>query len=274
MTKISEYPVISTPELDDLLIGTDANNSDITKNFSIGSIIATIGDINQGPIGPQGSTGPTGPQGPVGPAGLEWQGAWDEDSSYAADDAVGYDGASYFCILAIDTVSNPAPDEDITHWALLASQGAIGPAGPAGPTGPQGPIGNPLIKVVKTTITQAQILQLFSTPITILESLETGKAKIPINILCKRSGAGTNYTIALNQFALYSSSSATYTLSLNNNILTSSTPVSYVNFSANANTQIATAIDAETYRLGCYSSNPTGGTGDMDVYVTYIEVPL
>ena len=60
----------------------------------------------------------------------------------------------------------------------------------------------------------------------------------------------------------------------NNNILTSSTPVSYVNFSANANTQIATAIDAETYRLGCYSSNPTGGTGDMDVYVTYIEVPL
>jgi hypothetical protein len=145
MTKISEYPVISTPELDDLLIGTDANNSDITKNFSLGSIIATIGDINQGPIGPQGSTGPTGPQGPVGPAGLEWQGAWDEDSSYAADDAVGYDGASYFCILAIDTTSNPAPDEDITHWALLASQGAVGPTGPAGPTGAQGPAGTALL---------------------------------------------------------------------------------------------------------------------------------
>lgn len=144
MTKISEYPVIATPELDDLLIGTDANNSDITKNFSIGSIIATIGDINQGPIGPQGNTGPTGPQGPVGPAGLEWQGAWDEDSSYVADDAVGYDGASYFCILAIDTVSNPTPDEDPTHWALLASQGAVGPTGPAGPIGPQGPAGDVL----------------------------------------------------------------------------------------------------------------------------------
>jgi len=274
MTKISEYPIISNPTEDDILIGTDVNSSDVTKNFSIGSIIDLIGDINQGPIGPQGNTGPTGPQGPVGPAGLEWQGVWEFDATYNVDDAVSFAGASYFCILNVDTNSNPYPDEDPTHWALLASQGAVGPTGPAGPIGPQGPIGSPTIKIVKTTITQAQILQLFTTPITILESLETGKAKMPINILCKRSGAGTNYTIGLNQFALYSSSGATYTLSLNNNILTSSTPVSYVNFSANANTQIATAIDAETYRLGCYTSNPTSGTGDMDVYVTYIEVPL
>jgi hypothetical protein len=96
MTKISEYPLISTPELDDLLIGTDVNNSDTTKNFSIGSIIATIGDINQGPIGPQGNTGPTGPQGPVGPAGWTWQGVGDLVSSYAVDDAVSFNGASYF----------------------------------------------------------------------------------------------------------------------------------------------------------------------------------
>jgi hypothetical protein len=275
MTKISEYPIITNPTEDDILIGTDVNSSDVTKNFSIGSIIDLIGDINQGPIGPQGNTGPTGPQGPVGPAGLEWQSTWDKNTSYVEDDAVAFGGASYFCILAIPgSLLNDNPENDTTHWALLASQGAVGPTGPAGPIGPQGPIGSPTVKVIKTTITQAQILQLFTTPITILESLETGKAKMPLNILCKRSGAGTNYTIALNQFALSSSSGATYTLSLNNNILTSSTPVSYVNFSANANTQIATAIDAETYRLGCYTSNPTSGTGDMDVYVTYIEVTL
>lgn len=273
MTKISEYPVISTPELDDLLIGTDKNNSDITKNFSVGSIIATIGEITQGPQGPQGNTGPTGPQGPVGPAGLVWRGNWSEAASYVENEAVAYGGATYFCFNLVGP-STDTPDIDISHWALVASQGAIGPTGPAGPIGPQGPSGNPLIKVVKTTITQAQILQLFTTPVAILDSLETGKAKMPINILCKRSGPGTNYTIASNQFALYSNSGSTYTLSLNNNILTSNVPVSYVNFSANANTQIATAIDAESYRLGCYSSNPTGGTGDMDVYVTYIEVPL
>jgi hypothetical protein len=139
MTKISQYPTLSNPTEDDILIGTDVNSSDVTKNFSIGSIIDLIGDINQGPIGPQGDTGPTGPQGPVGPAGLEWQGEWVSGTSYVADDAVGYDGASWFCILA--TSGTTAPDVDSTHWALLASQGAVGPTGPAGPIGPQGPGG-------------------------------------------------------------------------------------------------------------------------------------
>jgi hypothetical protein len=140
MTKISEYPIISNPTEDDILIGTDVNSSDVTKNFSIGSIIDLIGDINQGPIGPQGNTGPTGPQGPVGPAGLEWQGEWVSGTSYVEDDAVGYDGASWFCILA--TSGTTAPDLATANWALLASQGSVGPAGPAGPIGPAGPGGD------------------------------------------------------------------------------------------------------------------------------------
>ena len=108
-----------------------------------------VDDINQtnisGPQGPQGIQGPAGPQGvpgPVGPAGLTWKGSWSSGTSYAADDAVGYDGASWFCIL--DTSGTTAPDVDTTHWALLASQGAQGPAGATGaqgPTGPQGPSG-------------------------------------------------------------------------------------------------------------------------------------
>jgi hypothetical protein len=476
MTKISEYPIISNPTEDDILIGTDVNSSDVTKNFSIGSIIDLIGDINQGPTGPQGNTGPTGPQGPVGPAGLEWQGEWVSGTSYVADDAVGYDGASWFCILATSGTTNP--DVDTTHWALLASQGAVGPTGPAGPIGPQGPVGgasytdgslnsvtfsqsstfgkivdnfsrvyvtsspnnfigltsigvttgtayivqnksttidlivrpldntrflqpngvesdlnfivapnsyarftltnvtggsdrvfmveviNPLgagqtlqqvtdlgatttnaietgniiatdvgggdpvlqlnydttnsnvligtydadtgfghiidsplltatrnitlpdadgtialtsdinTKVVKTTITQAQILQMFTTPITILNSTTAGIAKIPLNILCKRSGAGTAYTIAANQFALRSNSGSAFSLTLNNNILSSAVPVSYTNFSFNGNFEIAVGVDNEIYKLGFYTSNPTGGTGDMDVYVTYIEFPI
>jgi hypothetical protein len=144
MTKISEYPIISNPTEDDILIGTDVNSSDVTKNFSIGSIIDLIGDINQGPVGPQGNTGPTGPQGPVGPAGLEWQGEWVSGTSYVADDAVGYDGASYFCILA--TSGTTAPNLATANWALLASQGAVGPTGPAGPIGPQGPGGGSVPK--------------------------------------------------------------------------------------------------------------------------------
>jgi hypothetical protein len=98
--------------------------------------------VPAGPAGPQGVAGPAGVPGPVGPAGLEWQGAWVSGASYVEDDAVGYDGASYFCILA--TTGTTAPDVDTTHWALLASQGAIGPQGPQGPQGQQGPSGNPI----------------------------------------------------------------------------------------------------------------------------------
>jgi len=148
MTKISQYPTLSNPTEDDILIGTDVNSSDVTKNFSIGSIIDLIGDIDQGPIGPQGNTGPTGPQGPVGPAGLNWQGNWNKNNSYVEDDAVGFGGASYFCILDVGGGAlNDNPENDTTHWALLASQGAVGPTGPAGPIGPQGPAGGVTYKV-------------------------------------------------------------------------------------------------------------------------------
>jgi len=118
-----------------------------------------------GPTGPQGTagsaggagaTGATGPQGiqgvagPVGPAGLNWQGSWSALGVYAPDDAVGYAGASWFCLNAVGPFpSNPTIDP--TNWALLASEGAVGPAGPtgasgvagaAGATGPQGPTGS------------------------------------------------------------------------------------------------------------------------------------
>jgi hypothetical protein len=107
-----------------------------TQPYTIQDLVDTIGT---GAQGPQGVQGPAGPIGPVGPAGLNWQGSWVSGTSYVADDAVGYDGASWFCILA--TSGTTAPDVDTTHWALLASQGAQGPQGVQGPTGPQGASG-------------------------------------------------------------------------------------------------------------------------------------
>jgi hypothetical protein len=42
MTKISQYPTLSNPTEDDILIGTDVNSSEETKNFSIGSIVNLV----------------------------------------------------------------------------------------------------------------------------------------------------------------------------------------------------------------------------------------
>jgi len=95
-----------------------------------------------GAPGPIGSVGPTGPQGiqgvpgPVGPSGLNWQGAWVSGNSYNVNDAVGYGGASWFCITA--TSGTTSPDIDPLNWALLASQGATGSTGAAGATGATG----------------------------------------------------------------------------------------------------------------------------------------
>lgn len=132
-------------------LGVDPSFTDLTERkgakvdrkseyFSLEDITATVG---VGSEGPQGIQGPAGPPGPVGPAGLNWQGAWDTDSSYAVDDAVGFNGASWFCISDVTGTGNPNPEDDTVSWALLAAQGATGPQGPQGPTGPQGPQGEP-----------------------------------------------------------------------------------------------------------------------------------
>jgi hypothetical protein len=112
-----------------------------TQPYTIQDIADTVG---VGAQGPQGVQGPAGPLGPVGPAGLNWQGAWVSGTSYVADDAVGYGGASYFCILA--TSGTTTPNLATTNWALLASQGVQGIQGVQGPTGAQGASGGAATK--------------------------------------------------------------------------------------------------------------------------------
>jgi hypothetical protein len=118
-----------------------------TEYFTIEDLSATVGVGSQGP---QGVQGPAGPIGPVGPAGLEWQGSWVSGTSYALNDAVGYDGASWFCISA--TSGTTTPNLATSNWALLASQGAQGIQGVQGPTGPQGPAGINSAKTVGEVI--------------------------------------------------------------------------------------------------------------------------
>lgn len=110
-----------------------------TQPFTIEDIASSVTTASQGPQGVpgvQGEQGIPGTAGAVGPAGLNWQGTWVSGTSYVADDAVAYDGASWFCILA--TSGTTAPDLDTTHWALLASQGAQGIQGIQGIQGLQG----------------------------------------------------------------------------------------------------------------------------------------
>jgi hypothetical protein len=126
-----------------------------TDKFKIGDGIQTwssrpYGGI-VGPQGPQGATGEVGPQGPEGPqgetgpigptgaTGIEWRGPWDGETDYESDDAVFYEGASWFA--AGNPPVGEEPSELSVFWYPLALQGATGPQGAQGETGPAGPQG-------------------------------------------------------------------------------------------------------------------------------------
>jgi hypothetical protein len=96
-----------------------------------------INQVGTGTTGAQGPIGPQGVPGPVGPAGLNWQGLWSALTTYADNDAVSFGGASYFCYNPLGVGPSASdPTIDTANWALLASQGAIGPQGPQGIQGP------------------------------------------------------------------------------------------------------------------------------------------
>lgn len=113
----------------------DKNLNKMAFKNDLGIITPLDNTSVPGPQGPQGPIGPQGVAGPVGPAGLNWQGTWSAASAYVIDDAVGYGGASWFCIANVGP-SVTTPDLDPTKWALLASQGSPGATGPQGIAGP------------------------------------------------------------------------------------------------------------------------------------------
>jgi len=95
-----------------------------------------------GASGPRGATGPAGPagaSGPVGPKGLKWRGAWSSTTTYAVDDAVSRNGASW---LATFTSNGSVPAPGSATWSLLADRGTTGPAGPPGSSDAWGRSGN------------------------------------------------------------------------------------------------------------------------------------
>ena len=128
-----------------------------------------------------------------------------------------------------------------------------------------------VVKIVKTTITSAQILALFDTPITVLDSSETGKVKLPLNIWVQRK-EGDAYTLAAASFLLVNDSGSNVTGNLNPNPLLG-TGIGFFT-AAYTITQNNTVDKNALYKLKASTGNPTGGTGDIDVYVTYIEITL
>jgi len=129
-----------------------------------------------------------------------------------------------------------------------------------------------ITKVLKTTITEAQVLQLFTTPITILNSNNPLTVAYPINVYIKRN-AGDAYTLVNNSFSVINDFGTTMTGNLNPNPL-SNTSIGYFQSAITVSQNLAGGDKNVLYKLRANTGNPTLGTGSLDVYVTYIEIAI
>jgi hypothetical protein len=100
------------------------------------SLAFTIPRGDKGDKGDKGDTGDTGPVGATGATGILWKGTWSNTVDYINNDAVFYNGASWFAS------GNPPvaeiPSLSSTYWFPLALQGATGATGATGAQGIQG----------------------------------------------------------------------------------------------------------------------------------------
>lgn len=85
---------------------------------------------DKGDTGDQGPQGETGPIGPTGATGIEWQGEWSNSVDYVNNDAVFWEGASWFA--SGNPPTGEEPTEASTYWYPLALQGATGATGATG----------------------------------------------------------------------------------------------------------------------------------------------
>lgn len=127
--------------------------------------------------------------------------------------------------------------------------------------------------VQKTTITSAQVLTMFTSPVTVLTNSDPLKVKYPINVHVVRK-SGDAYTLNQNSFSLLNDANAAMTGNLNPAPLTNPEGYFQSAISVTQNLSSVGATSNATYKLRANGADPTDGTGDLDVYVTYVEFEL
>lgn len=164
---------------------------------------------DKGDQGIQGYQGVQGIAGPVGPAGMDWKGIWDPQTAYNENDAVYYNGASWFTPLGIG-VEGVAPSEAAGNpWqplALRGAQGIQGQQGVQGIQGVQGVKGDPgdMTPVTYLNVTSLGIPTSAATRVntltgnTTVQSLPTGLSAataFTVTYVLRQAASGGPYTV-------------------------------------------------------------------------------
>ncbi len=132
-------------------------------------------------------------------------------------------------------------------------------------------IPTPIVKNIKVTLTSAQLLNLFSTPVELVPAV-TGKLLIPQFLFQKYNHVSSAYTTSGSfRIGLDSINFGFVTFSA---VITSADNAQGLN-----NFSYSQSTSGLTYQnlpivVGATTANPTGGNGTLDLYLTYLEVTL
>jgi hypothetical protein len=126
-------------------------------------------------------------------------------------------------------------------------------------------------KFAKVTITSAQLLQLFTTPITLVAAQGAGKVIIPFTVLLRYRFGTLEYATNLN--ITLSPNSSLYQVNYNSAI--SGNQDKYSSRSITPTVSLAgSVVDNLPLTIGAQIGNPTAGDGQLDVYVSYYVLTL
>lgn len=127
-----------------------------------------------------------------------------------------------------------------------------------------------IVKNIKVSLTSPQILNLFSTPLTIIPAV-TGKVLIIANIFQKYTHVSSPYTS--NTWRIGYNSQSFGFVGFGPAITSSDNAESFNPVTPSSATSGLTFVGLPLV-LGCQSANPSGGDGTLDLYITYYEITI
>jgi hypothetical protein len=132
-------------------------------------------------------------------------------------------------------------------------------------------VGVSVMKKIKVSLSSAQILNLYTTPIELVPSV-TGKLLVPQFLFQKYTHVSSAYTTSgLFRIGL---GTISFGFSAFGAVITSADNAEGLN-----NLNYSTSTSGLTYEnlpivLGATTANPSGGNGTLDLYLTYLEITL
>lgn len=132
--------------------------------------------------------------------------------------------------------------------------------------------GASVVKSVKVTLTPLQVQSLFTTRVKVVDCL-SGKAVLPIQMLCITDNPTTAYSPNGGGVVLRYDTLTTNILSCNTNLGTVGIGEGYAT-SATSLTSAGFSRNGEDIYIKAASNDPVGGDGGMVVYITYSEITL